>query len=177
MIVDDGYQFTCGLHGMRTIFDVLTRYGYAETLFKTVTNTQHYGYGYSVSHGFRTLPEHFAFDVKLAGARTRVCSRNHHYMSFVDTWFFEYLAGIQVLGFGQEGVRIARALWRGSGRFGRSCAGFGWPTTRRKSAWTPRSPSPLYTMARKKHIRREAASFPEDRRGGKTAVLGMKRRK
>lgn len=115
MIVDDGYQFTCGLHGMRTIFDVLTRYGYAETLFKTVTNTQHYGYGYSVSHGFRTLPEHFAFDVKLAGARTRVCSRNHHYMSFVDTWFFEYLAGIQVLGFGQEGVRIAPCFVEGIG--------------------------------------------------------------
>lgn len=36
---------------------------------------------------------------------------------------------------------------------------------------------PMDTMAKKKHIRREAASFPEDRRGGKTAVLGMKRRK
>lgn len=115
MIVDDGYQFTCGLHGMRTLFDVLTRYGYVETVFRTVTNTEHYGYGYSVSHGFKTLPEHFAFDVKLAGARTRVCSRNHHYMAFVDAWFFECLAGIQVHGFGREGVRIAPCFVEGIG--------------------------------------------------------------
>ena len=36
-------------------------------------------------------------------------------MSFVDTWFFEYLAGIQVLGFGQEGVRIAPCFVEGIG--------------------------------------------------------------
>lgn len=95
-IAEDGYHFICGVHGLRMVFDALSANGYTQLLFDTVVNPEYPGYGNVVKCGLTTLPERFDY----------VASLNHQFRSMVDAWFYKYLAGIRVRGFGFEQVEI-----------------------------------------------------------------------
>lgn len=96
-ITANGYRFVCGIHGLRMIFDALSENGYAQTVFDTVTNPAHPGYAHAIMSGLDTLPEDLNYATSL----------NHHFRSPVDTWFYKYLAGICVEGFGFDNIVIA----------------------------------------------------------------------
>lgn len=103
VIRKNGYRFSCGVHGLRMIFDALSENGYSETVYKTVTNTEFPGYGYCVKKGLTALPERFDFETPKEG----MDSLNHHFRSQVDVWFYKYLAGIRFEGFGGEKIVIS----------------------------------------------------------------------
>lgn len=94
IIAKNGYRFTCGVHGLRFIFDALSENGYTQLLFDTVTNRKYPGYAMSVENGMNSLPERF--DLKRIAGED---SLNHHFRSPVAAWFYKYLAGIRIDGF------------------------------------------------------------------------------
>ena len=98
-ISDNGKRLFCGIHGARTIFDMLTKFGYTQLAFDVVTNDKYPGYSASVKAGLDTLPESFNF-TSAAG------SLNHHFFSHINAWFYKTLAGIRINGFGFDDVVI-----------------------------------------------------------------------
>ena len=98
-ITDNGKRLFCGIHGARTIFDMLTKFGYTQLAFDVVTNDKYLGYAASVKAGLDTLPEGFNFVSK-------VQSLNHHFFSHINAWFYKTLAGIRIGGFGFEDIVI-----------------------------------------------------------------------
>ena len=102
-VAANGYRFVCGVHGLRMIFDALSENGYAQTVFDTVTNPAYPGYAHAIASGLDTLPENLDY----------ASSLNHHFRCPVDTWFYKYLAGIRVEGFGFDNVVIAPVFVNG----------------------------------------------------------------
>ena len=98
-ITDNGKRLFCGIHGVRTIFDMLTKFGYTQLAFDVVTNDKYLGYAAYVKAGLDTLPEGFNFV-------SNVQSLNHHFFSHINAWFYKTLAGIRINGFGFEDVVI-----------------------------------------------------------------------
>lgn len=103
IVKNNGYRFLCGVHGLRMIFDALSENGYTETVYKTVTNPKFPGYAYCVQKGLTSLPERFDFEIPREGTD----SLNHHFRSPVDVWFYKYLAGIRIEGFGYGNITVS----------------------------------------------------------------------
>ena len=103
-ITDNDKRLFCGIHGARTIFDMLTKFGYTQLAFDVVTNDKYPGYAASVKAGLDTLPETFRFAKKYRP--DGFLSLNHHFFSHIDAWFFKHLAGIKIDGFGFDNVKI-----------------------------------------------------------------------
>ena len=103
IVKNNGYRFLCGVHGLRMIFDALSDNGYTETVYKAVTNPKFPGYAYCVKKGLTSLPERFDFEISREGTD----SLNHHFRSPVDVWFYKYLAGIRIDGFGYGNITIS----------------------------------------------------------------------
>lgn len=112
----DGYAFRCGVHGLRMLFDVFGSHGYNELVLRVLTNDSCPGYAKAVKDGLLTLPEQFNY-------RTRECdtgiyaSLNHQFTAMVDGWFFRYVAGVRVDGFGWENTVIEPHLLEGLTEF------------------------------------------------------------
>ncbi len=87
------YHIDCGFIGIKAIFDVLSDNGYADILYKMVTNPTYPSYAWWVNNGMTTLCE--TWDMK--------ASRNHHMFSEVENWFYKHIAGIN---FGTDGLTI-----------------------------------------------------------------------
>jgi len=86
LIVKRGYHIDCGILGMKYIFTALSEYGYAETVYKLVTNPEYPSYANWIENGMTTLCE--TWDMK--------ASCNHHMFSEIDMWFYKHIAGIQI---------------------------------------------------------------------------------
>lgn len=102
-IINNGKRLFCGIHGVRTIFDMLTKFGYTQLAFEVIINDKHPGYAFSVKAGLDTLPETFNF---LNKDKEGFLSLNHHFFSHVDAWFYKTLAGIKINGFGFKDIEI-----------------------------------------------------------------------
>ena len=112
----DGDALRCGVHGLRAVFDVFGRYGYNELLLRVLTNDRVPGYARSVRDGLRTLPELFKYRTDDTDS-WRYPSLNHQFTAMVDGWFFRYVAGIRVEGFGWDRTVIAPCLLSGLTHF------------------------------------------------------------
>lgn len=116
MIEENGFHTTCGIIGVKYSFDVLSKYGYAETVYKMVTNPSAPSYAHWINLGMTTLCENWE-TVDECGEDS---SLNHHMYSDVDMWFYKYVAGIQLSEDGLvikpgfiPGISSARAKHRG----------------------------------------------------------------
>lgn len=109
IITSNGKRFLCGVHGLRMIFDVLAENGYSQLLFDTVTNPDYPGYADCIARGLNTLPERFDLDRRDEGTD----SLNHHFRSPVDSWFYKYLAGINLRGFGFDDIVVSPQFVKG----------------------------------------------------------------
>ena len=100
-----GYAFKCGVHGLRMVFDVFGKGGYNDLVYKVLTNTEVMGYGKCVKDKLTSLPEQFDYATEENPDGTHT-SRNHHFLGMVDGWFYRFVAGINVDGFGWDNLVI-----------------------------------------------------------------------
>lgn len=101
-ITSNGKRLFCGIHGVRTVFDMLTKFGYTQLAFDVLTNEKYPGYASAVSSGLDTLPETLNF----ASEKNTFKSLNHHFLSHVDAWFYKTLAGVRLNGFGFQNIEV-----------------------------------------------------------------------
>ncbi len=94
LVEENDGRIACGTHGTKCIFTALSENGYAELVYRMVTNPEMPSYRYWIDHGATTLCEQWGFDDD---------SRNHHMFSEVDYWFYRYVAGIRL---SDEGLEI-----------------------------------------------------------------------
>lgn len=80
------YHIDCGILGTKYIFTALSDNGYADIIYKMVTNPTMPSYAYWINNGMTTLCENWDMSQ----------SRNHHMFSEVDNWFYKHLAGINI---------------------------------------------------------------------------------
>ena len=102
----DGFSFTCGVHGLRMLFDVFGQNGYNSLVLRVLTNKTAPGYAKAVADGLLTLPEEFNYHTR-ERAGGKYPSLNHQFTAMVDGWFFRYLAGIRPSAFGDGVTEIA----------------------------------------------------------------------
>lgn len=102
-IEKNGKRLFCGIHGVRTIFDMLSKFGYTQLAFDVLTNGKYPGYASAVLAGLDSLPETFNFANR---EKKGFMSLNHHFFSHIDAWLYKTLAGIQINGFGFENIVI-----------------------------------------------------------------------
>ncbi len=112
MIRERGYRLSIGVWGARTVFEMLSRYGYDETVFRCLTNLDAPGYASVYRAGLDTLPEDFDFYDKLPLFDNNtlnpadIPSLNHQYYSSIEAWFYQSLLGIKIEGVGYSNVII-----------------------------------------------------------------------
>ena len=100
MVKADNMALTFGVHGNRMFFDLLSKYGYQQFIYEVLMNDKVLGYAKQVKEGLKTLPEVFTYQTN------RLMSYNHHFFSPVDVWFYKWIAGIKINGFGYNNVVI-----------------------------------------------------------------------
>jgi alpha-L-rhamnosidase len=83
-IVRDNHLNT-GILGVRYLFSVLCEAGAVETAFRVATQTSHPSWGFWFEMGHTTLGEFWAKDSR---------TWSHHMFGSIDSWFYQYLAGI-----------------------------------------------------------------------------------
>ena len=109
MVKADGMAITFGTHGNRMFYDLLSEHGYQQFVFDVLTNDKKLGFAQQVKDGMTTLAERYAY------ATQAIMSLNHHYLSHVDTWFYKWIAGIKINGFGYNDVVIEPSFVDGIG--------------------------------------------------------------
>ena len=109
MVKEDGTAITFGTHGNRMFYDLLSEHGYQQFVFDVLTNDKKLGFAQQVKDGMTTLAERYAY------AAQDIMSLNHHYLSHVDTWFYKWIAGIKINGFGYNDVVIEPSFVDGIG--------------------------------------------------------------
>ena len=100
MVKADEMAITFGTHGNRMFYDLLSEHGYQQFVFDVLTNDKKLGFAQQVKDGMTTLAERYAYKTQ------SIMSLNHHYLSHVDTWFYKWIAGIKINGFGYDDVVI-----------------------------------------------------------------------
>lgn len=88
LVRENGDHIDCGILGAKYIFRALSDHGYAETLYRMVTNPTCPSYACWMRNGMTTLCEDWEMKKSL----------NHHMFSEVDLWFYRYIAGIRCDG-------------------------------------------------------------------------------
>ncbi|MBO4883964.1 MAG: family 78 glycoside hydrolase catalytic domain, partial [Clostridia bacterium] len=96
LIEENGGSFDCGIHGLRVIFHVLSRFGRSDLAFRMITKPDFPSYGYWIAHGANTLWELFSPIERVQS------SCNHHFTGDVANWFLRNLAGIRLNPFGED---------------------------------------------------------------------------
>lgn len=79
-----------GIIGTRYLLPVLCDYDYEDLAYDVATQTSYPSWGYMIKEGATTLWERWEY---LTG--TAMNSHNHIMLGSIDTWFYEYLAGIR----------------------------------------------------------------------------------
>lgn len=119
---EQGDALRCGIHGLRAVFDVFGKYGYNDLIFRILTNTSAKGYGKSVKDGLTTLPESFDYHCR-ENENGKYYSLDHHFTAMVDGWFYRYVAGIGLSGFGWDSLYIAPKIIDEIRNFSAECRG------------------------------------------------------
>ncbi len=83
------YHMDTGIVGTRYLFDVLTRYGEADTAYTVATRDSYPGFVYMLEQGATTMWERWE---RLEGEGMN--SQNHIMLGSVDAWFYRVLAGL-----------------------------------------------------------------------------------
>lgn len=83
-------KFTTGNITTRYLFDVLTEYGYLDTVWKLFTKETYPSYGYMLQHGATTVWERFELKRSL-----KMNSHCHPMYGSVGYWLYAYIAGIK----------------------------------------------------------------------------------
>ncbi len=96
IIREHGYEIHGGTHFLLSGLDVLTKYGYAETVFKMLVNDKALGYSAALKYGENTIWEH-------PQGKT---SHNHYFKCQPKAWFIKALAGIRFKGFGFSDITV-----------------------------------------------------------------------
>jgi len=91
--VTHSYHLNAGIVGTRYLFDVLTRYDYADLAYELVTQTTYPSWGYMIKEGATTLWERWEY---LVNDEANLNSHNHIMFGSVDTFFYKVLAGIRM---------------------------------------------------------------------------------
>ena len=88
---DNNMKLDVGCIGLRVIFDVMSKFGAADTAADIISDTKYPSYGYMVEvEGDTALPEEFLLKYQ------RPTSKNHHFFGHVSAWFYKYLLGIKI---------------------------------------------------------------------------------
>lgn len=85
LVKEADYHIDCGIFGTKFIFSALSDNGYADVVYKMVTNPTYPSYAYWINNGQTTLCE--SWDMQE--------SCNHHMYSEVDHWLYRYVGGIK----------------------------------------------------------------------------------
>lgn len=88
-------------------FDLLSKHGYQQFIYEVLMNDKVLGYAQQVKEGLKTLPEVFTYKTN------PLMSYNHHFFSPVDVWFYKWVAGIKINGFGYDNVVIEPSFVNG----------------------------------------------------------------
>lgn len=101
---ENQYRIGTGFLSTWQVLPILTRYGYAETAYRMLENTQQPGWLYAVTKGATTTWENwFGMDEN----NVPVDSHNHYAPGSVVSWLFAYCAGIRPAAPGFEKILIA----------------------------------------------------------------------
>ncbi len=92
--INDYGMHDCGMIGIRYLFYVLSRNGYADLAYDLIVSTKQNGYGRFVQDGFTTIPETFTY-LDLEG-KLSYMSLNHHFLGDISHFFISDIAGIRV---------------------------------------------------------------------------------
>lgn len=92
LVIDNDYHIDCGILGTKYIFTALSETGYADVLYKMVTNPTAPSYAYWINLGLKNFCEQW----HLVNGSGEIESLNHHMFSEVEHWFYKHLAGIQI---------------------------------------------------------------------------------
>lgn len=85
------YHITTGNICTKHVLEQLSRYGHVDAAFKIATQQTYPSWGFMLENGATTLWERWEY--KTGGAMN---SHDHPMLGSVSTWFFKYLAGIQL---------------------------------------------------------------------------------
>ncbi len=86
LVEENGWHIDCGILGAKYIFSVLDDNGYADVLYKMVTEPTYPSYAFWINRGMTALCEDWEMRNSL----------NHHMFSEVDHWFYRHIAGIKI---------------------------------------------------------------------------------
>lgn len=86
LTADCRYHILGGTIGTKCFFSALSEHGYADIVYKTVTNPDYPSYAYWINSGMTTFCENWDMSSSL----------NHHMFSEVDYWFYKYVAGFKL---------------------------------------------------------------------------------
>lgn len=89
--VDNEYHSTTGNQCTKPMIEVLTQLGRGDTAYRVMTQTSYPSYGFMIEQGATTVWERWENETG-----SGMNSHNHPMHAAVDTWFFKYLAGIQM---------------------------------------------------------------------------------
>lgn len=104
MVIENGYKIGTGFLTTPGILHVLTRYGYIDTAYKLLENTEQPGWLYAVTKGATTIWENWIGKDENNVPRD---SMNHYAPGSVVAWLFGTTAGIKPLEPGYGKILIA----------------------------------------------------------------------
>jgi len=90
-VIDHDYHLTTGNLCTKYLLEVLTEEGYVDIAYRIATQTTYPSWGYMVANGATTIWERWENNED-----ARMNSHNHPMYGTVSSWFYKYLAGIQV---------------------------------------------------------------------------------
>ena len=112
-VIADGYHHTTGFMGNEFNLCILSEYGYSETAWKAITNTEYPSMLNMIdSYGGGTITENWKGYKTVCGS-----SMNHYSFGNISRWFFEHLGGITITAPGFETVCIKPCFIREAGDF------------------------------------------------------------
>ena len=95
-IRDNNNLLDVGILGVKSMFDILSEFGYTDLAYDMITADTYPSYAYMLKQGATSLWENFNTDEELLGENgKRPTSLNHHMFGSVSAWFVKYLGGIR----------------------------------------------------------------------------------
>ncbi len=112
-VVADGYHHTTGFMGNEFNLCILSEYGYGETAWRAITNTEYPSMLNMIdSYGGGTTTENWKGYKTVCGS-----SMNHYSFGNIARWFFEHLGGITITSPGFKAVQIKPCFIEETGDF------------------------------------------------------------
>ena len=101
-IVQNDYHSTTGIVGTAVLFPVLTEARYHDLAVTLATQTTYPSFGYMFNNDVQNATTNWETYHALIKGVGGTDSLNHHMFNSIGAWFYRYLAGIQLNGFGED---------------------------------------------------------------------------